>query len=193
LLTSAQSTSVTAPTNPTPIRPRRRYLVPPAVAENHQGVSNFRFSTNDFDCAGRGALTSEGPHRIDHAHGYGSNFYRSEHRHSNCPRSRCLSVALATCTCCAKPTQTRTATAPATRGQLGAATIAQCAEHAWLEVVEGPKTADVQFDVVMTTDEHSVSTLASHAGQRHRLIVKHQVRDRPGHRLSTAETRWNAR
>jgi hypothetical protein len=32
------------------------------------------------------------------------------------------------------------------------------------------KTADVQFDVVMTTDEHSVSTLASHAGQRHRLI-----------------------
>jgi hypothetical protein len=23
--------------------------VPPAVAENHQGGSNFRFSTNDFD------------------------------------------------------------------------------------------------------------------------------------------------
>src|SRR6266853_4893132 len=83
------------------IRPRRRYLVPPAVAENHQGGSNFRFSTNDFDCAGRGALTSEGPHRIDHAHGYGSNFYRSEHRHSNCSRPRCLSVALATSTCCA--------------------------------------------------------------------------------------------
>ena len=88
--------AITAPTNPTPIPPRRRYLVPPAVAENHQGGSNFRFSTSDFDCAGRGALTSEGPHRIDHAHGYGSNFYRSEHRHSNCPRSRCLSLALAT-------------------------------------------------------------------------------------------------
>jgi len=51
--------------------------------------------------AGRGALTSKGPHRIDHAHGYGSNFYRSEHRHSNCSRPRCLSVALATSTCCA--------------------------------------------------------------------------------------------
>ncbi len=73
----------------------RRYLVPPAVAENHQGGSNFRSSTNDFDCAGRGALTSEGPHRIDHAHGYDSNLYRSEHRHFNCPRSRCLSVELA--------------------------------------------------------------------------------------------------
>jgi hypothetical protein len=44
----------------------RRYLVPPSVAENHQGGSNFRFSTNDFDCADPGALTSEGPHRIDH-------------------------------------------------------------------------------------------------------------------------------
>jgi hypothetical protein len=41
--------------------PRRRYLVPPAVAENQQGGSNFRFSTNDFDCADRGALTSAGP------------------------------------------------------------------------------------------------------------------------------------
>jgi hypothetical protein len=41
---------------PTPVRPRRRYLVPPAVAENHQGGSNFRFSTNDFDCASHGAL-----------------------------------------------------------------------------------------------------------------------------------------
>jgi hypothetical protein len=38
--------------------------VPPAVAENHQGRSNFRFWTNDFDCAGRGALISEGPHRM---------------------------------------------------------------------------------------------------------------------------------
>ena len=77
------------------------HALSPSVAENHQGGSNFRFSKNDFDCAGRGALTSEGPHRIDHAHGYGSNFYRSEHRHSNCSRPRCLSVALATSTCCA--------------------------------------------------------------------------------------------
>ncbi len=35
-----------------------------------------------------------GPHRIDHAHGYNSDYYRSEHRHFNCPRSRCLSVGL---------------------------------------------------------------------------------------------------
>jgi hypothetical protein len=27
-----------------------------SVAENHQGGSNFRFSTNDFDCAGTAAL-----------------------------------------------------------------------------------------------------------------------------------------
>ena len=32
----------TGPTNPTSIRPRR------AVAENHQGGSNFRFSTNEL-------------------------------------------------------------------------------------------------------------------------------------------------
>jgi hypothetical protein len=52
--------------------------------------------------------------------------------------------------------------------------IAHCAEHAWLQVVEGHvirKTADVQFGVVMTariaaTDEHSVSTVASQVGQR---------------------------
>jgi hypothetical protein len=31
---------------------------PPSVAENHQGGSNFRCSTNHFDCASRGALTS---------------------------------------------------------------------------------------------------------------------------------------
>src|SRR5882724_3107072 len=98
------------------IRPRRRYLVPPAVAENHQGGSNFRFSTNDFDCAGRGALTSEGPHRIDHAHGYNSDYYRSEHRHFNCPRSGCLSVGSVKSTCCAKPTHTGTAAAAARTG-----------------------------------------------------------------------------
>jgi hypothetical protein len=170
LLTSAQSTSVTAPTNPTSIRPRRRYLVPPAVAENHQGVSNFRFSTNDFDCAGRGALTSEGPHRIDHAHGYGRNFYRSEHRHSNCPRSRCLSVALATSTCCAKPTQTRTATAPARGANVGAATIAHCAEHARLRSLKVRKTADIQ----LRCDDNNFRP-ASHVGQRHGIIMKHQV------------------
>jgi hypothetical protein len=99
------------------------HALSPSVAENHQGGSNFRFSTNDFDCAGRGALTSEGPHRIDHAHGYGSNFYRSAHRHFNCPRSRCLSVALATSTSCAKPIQTRTAAAAAMTGEKSSISI----------------------------------------------------------------------
>jgi hypothetical protein len=47
----------------------------------------------------------------------GSNFHRSEHRHSNCPRSRCLSVGSVKSTCCAKPTQTRTAAAAARTGQ----------------------------------------------------------------------------
>jgi hypothetical protein len=57
-----------------------------------------------FECAGRGALTSRD--RTDHAHGYYSDFYRSEHRYSNCPRSRCLSVGLVRSTCCATPAQT---------------------------------------------------------------------------------------
>jgi hypothetical protein len=43
---------------------------------------------------------------IDHAHGCDSDFYRSEHRHSNCPRSRCLSVGLVRSTCCATSAQT---------------------------------------------------------------------------------------
>jgi hypothetical protein len=59
-----------------------------------------------FDCAGRGALTSRDCTGIDHAHGCGSDFYRSEHRHSNCPRARCLSVGLVKSTCCATPAQT---------------------------------------------------------------------------------------
>jgi len=47
--------------------------------------------------------------------------------------------------------------------------------------------ADVHLRVVMTVriaaiDEHMFSAVASHVGQPHGLIVKHQVRDRPGHR-----------
>jgi hypothetical protein len=59
-----------------------------------------------FDCAWRGALTSRDCTGIDHAHGSGSDFYRSEHRHSNCPCSRCLSVGLVRSICCATPAQT---------------------------------------------------------------------------------------
>jgi hypothetical protein len=34
-----------------------RHALSPSVAENHQRGSNFRCSTNHFDCASRGALT----------------------------------------------------------------------------------------------------------------------------------------
>jgi hypothetical protein len=77
--------------------------------------------------------------------------------------------------------------------------IAHCADHAWLQVVEGHvirKTADVQFGIVMTariaaTDKHSVSTVASHVGQRQGLVVEQKVRDCPWHRLSKRDrSRW---
>lgn len=69
--------------------------------------------------------------------------------------------------------------------------IAHRAKHAWLQVAEGHiirKTADIQFGIAMTVriaanDKHMVSAVASHVGQRHGLIVKQQVRDRPGHAL----------
>jgi len=34
---------------------------------------------------------------------------------------------------------------------------------------------------IAATDEHSVSTVISHVGQRHWLVVKQEVRDRPWH------------
>ena len=54
------------------------------------------------------------------------------------------------------------------------------------------KTADIQFGVEMTvriaaTDEHSVSTVNTHVGQRQGLVVKQEVRDCLGHRLSERE------
>ena len=62
-------------------------------------------------------------------------------------------------------------------------------------VVEGHiirKTADIQFGVEMTvriaaTDEHSVSTVNTHVGQRQGLVVKQEVRDCLGHGLSERE------
>jgi len=63
------------------------------------------------------------------------------------------------------------------RANVGAAMIADRTNHARLHVVESDvigEAADVQFSVAMTvriaaTDEHSVSTVASHVGQRHWL------------------------
>ena len=81
------------------------------------------------------------------------------------------------------------------RANVGAAMIAHGAEHPPLQLSKGHivgESADVQFGVVITVriaaiDGHVVTPVGSHVGQRHRLIVKHQVRDRPGHRLSKRE------
>jgi hypothetical protein len=74
------------------------------------------------------------------------------------------------------------------RANVGAAMIAHGAEHSWLQLSKGHvvgERADVQFGVVITVriaaiDEHVVSTVSSHVGEPHGLIVKHQIRDRPG-------------
>jgi hypothetical protein len=67
--------------------------------------------------------------------------------------------------------------------------IAYCAEHPGLQISIGHvvgKTADVQFGVVgairiAANDKHMLSTVASHVAQLCGFVVKHQVRDRPGH------------
>jgi hypothetical protein len=75
------------------------------------------------------------------------------------------------------------------RADVGAAMIAYGAKHSRLQIPKGHvvgEPADVQFGVMMTVriaavDDHMSSSEASHVGQRHWLIVKQQVRDRPGH------------
>jgi hypothetical protein len=81
------------------------------------------------------------------------------------------------------------------RANVGAAMIAHGAEHPLLQLPKGQvvgEPTDVQFGVVITVriaaiDEYMVSTVTSHVGQPHGLIVKHQVRDCPRHPSSTAE------
>jgi len=71
----------------------------------------------------------------------------------------------------------------------GAAMIAHCAEHPWLQIAKGHvvgEPANVQFGVVMTVwiaanDKHRFSTVGPHVGQRHGLVVKYEVRDCPRH------------
>jgi hypothetical protein len=78
---------------------------------------------------------------------------------------------------------------------VGAAVIAHGAEHPPLQLPKGhavEEPADVHFGVVgairiAANDKHMFSTVASHVAQPRGLIVKHQVRDRPGHRLSKCE------
>jgi hypothetical protein len=74
------------------------------------------------------------------------------------------------------------------RANVGAAMIAHGAASAVAAPQRSgcPGAADVQFGVVMTVgiaaiDEHVATAVGSHVGQPHGVIVKHQVRDRPGH------------
>jgi|SRR5450631_2054019 hypothetical protein len=60
-------------------------------------------------------------------------------------------------------------------------------KRVWPVELTSSETA-VQFGVAMTvrivsTDEHPVSTVTSHVGRRHGLVVKHKVRDCPRHRV----------
>jgi len=75
---------------------------------------------------------------------------------------------------------------------VGAAMIAHGAEHPSLQVAKGyvvGEPADIHLGIVMTVriaanNKHMFSAVAPHVGQPHRLIVKHRVRDCPGHPLS---------
>jgi hypothetical protein len=75
------------------------------------------------------------------------------------------------------------------RANVGAEMIAHGAEHAGLQIsidhVVG-KTDHVQFRIVgampiVANDKHMLSTVAQHVAQPRGFVVKHQVRDRPGH------------
>jgi hypothetical protein len=73
------------------------------------------------------------------------------------------------------------------RADVGAAMIAHGAKHPRLQIPEGDiigKAAGVDLGVVVAVaamDDHVVSSEASHVRERHGLVVKQEVRDRPGH------------
>jgi hypothetical protein len=83
----------------------------------------------------------------------------------------------------------QSATIPPRRADVGAAMIAHGAKHPGLQISKGHvvgKAASVDLSVVVTVwiaavDEHVVTPVASHIRERSGLIVKQQVRDRPGH------------
>jgi hypothetical protein len=85
--------------------------------------------------------------------------------------------------------QPRLATAPR-RADVGAAMVAHGAKHPGLLISKGQghrigKAASVDLSVVVTVriaavDEHVLTPVASHIRERNGLIVKQQVRDRPG-------------
>jgi len=82
----------------------------------------------------------------------------------------------------------RSATVPR-RADVGAAVVADGAEHQRLQITEGHvvrQAAGVDLSVVVTVriaavDDHAGSPEASHIRERHGLVVKQQVWDRPGH------------
>jgi hypothetical protein len=67
--------------------------------------------------------------------------------------------------------------------------IADGADHAMLQIIESDlvwEAINVQLGIVVAAwvravDEQAALSQASHIRERHRLVVKHQVRDRPGH------------
>ena len=78
---------------------------------------------------------------------------------------------------------------PPRRADVGAAMIAHGAKQPGLKIPEGHgirKAAGVDLSVVKAvriaaTDNHAVSPVGPHIRERHRLVVKKKVRDRPGH------------
>jgi hypothetical protein len=74
--------------------------------------------------------------------------------------------------------------------------IAHGAEHPRLQISKGHcigKAASVDLSVVVTVriaavDEYVVTPVASHTRERNGLVVKQQVRDRPGHSPSKRST-----
>jgi hypothetical protein len=75
------------------------------------------------------------------------------------------------------------------RSNIGAPMIADGADHAMLQIVESDlvwEAINVQLGIVVAAwgravDEQAALSQASHIRERHRLVVKQQVRDRPGH------------
>ena len=75
------------------------------------------------------------------------------------------------------------------RADVSAAMIAHGAMHPGLQISKGHvvgKAAGVDLSVVVTVriaavDDHAGSPEASHIRERHGLVVKQQVWDRPGH------------
>jgi hypothetical protein len=75
------------------------------------------------------------------------------------------------------------------RTNVGAPVIADGAKHPGLQMSKGHvvgKAACIDLSVMVTVriaanDKHMVSTVASHVGQTHGVVVKQEVRDCPGH------------